>query len=159
MIYYEIIKPNNRNMAIEFIKNNWGSDIIVSRGLVHYAKDLEGFMALEDDKLCGLVTYRIDKSECEILTLDSLKEGCGIGTILIQKVIEVARNNNCTRVFLITSNDNIDAIRFYQKRRFDMVAVHRDAITEARKIKPQIPQYGCYDIEIKHEIEFEYKLN
>lgn len=159
MIYYEMIKSNNRDRVVDFIKNNWGSDIIVSRGIVHYANQLEGFMALEDDKLCGLITYRIDKSECEIITLDSLKEGCGIGTILIQKVIEIARNSNCTRVFLITTNDNIDAIRFYQKRKFDMVAVHRNAVTEARKLKPQIPQYGFYDIEIKHEVEFEYTLN
>ncbi len=93
-----------------------------------------------------------------IITLDSTKENIGIGSHLVSKVIEIAKGYNCKRVWLITTNDNIDAIRFYQTRKFDLCNIHRNMVTEARRIKPQIPRYGCYNIEIKHEIEFEYML-
>ncbi|MNV93512.1 hypothetical protein D3C71_1882140 [compost metagenome] len=61
-------------------------------------------------------------------------------------------------MWLITSNDNTRAIRFYQKRGLDLKAVHRDAITEARKLKPSIPLIGMDGIPIRHELEFELTL-
>ena len=108
--------------------------------------------------MCGLITYRVNGDECEIITLDSTIQGYGIGTELINKVIEIAELRKCRRVWLITTNDNIDAIKFYQKRKFDLINIHKNMVLEARKIKPQIPQYGYYGIEIKHELEFEYNL-
>lgn len=158
VITYEIIDQSNRENALNIIKESWGSNIIVSNGVAHDAKFLDGIMAKENGIPCGLITYLICNQECEIITLDSMKEGIGIGTTLINKVIEMAKKNQCKRAWLITTNDNIDAIRFYQKRSFDFVSVHRNMIVEARKIKPSIPQYGCYAIEIKHELEFEYIL-
>ena len=108
--------------------------------------------------MCGLITYKISDDECEIITLDSTSEGCGIGTELINRVVGIAELHKCRRVWLITTNDNVDAIRFYQKRMFDLVNIHKNMVLEARKIKPQIPTYGYYGIEIKHELEFEYNL-
>ena len=70
----------------------------------------------------------------------------------------MAKKNGCRRVWLITTNDNTYAIRFYQKRGFDMAAIHRNAINESRKIKPQIPLTGFDKIPILHEIEFEMML-
>jgi RimJ/RimL family protein N-acetyltransferase len=73
-------------------------------------------------------------------------------------VKEVARQHGCQRVWLITTNDNLNALRFYQKRGFELVAVHRRAIDEARKIKPEIPLIGEYGIPIRDEIELEIAL-
>jgi ribosomal protein S18 acetylase RimI-like enzyme len=87
-----------------------------------------------------------------------LTENCGIGSRLIEEVIKVARKNNCCRVWLITTNDNTRAIRFYQRRGFTMASIHINAIKESRKIKPQIPLLGFDDIPILHEIEFELRL-
>jgi hypothetical protein len=60
--------------------------------------------------------------------------------------------------WLITSNDNIRALRFYQRRGWDMVALYRNAVDESRKLKPEIPQRGDHDIPVRHEIEFELLL-
>ncbi|GAA4829218.1 GNAT family N-acetyltransferase [Paenibacillus vulneris] len=132
--------------------------MIVSRGRVHILQELPGFAAMIGDEIQGLITYHLREDECEIVSLDSRIEGKGLGTKLIQLVIEKARQKGCRRVWLITSNDNIKAIRFYQKRGFDLKAVYPDAITEARKIKPSIPWVGYDGIPVRHEVEFEYRV-
>jgi len=96
--------------------------------------------------------------ECEIVTLDSVTECRGIGTSLIVAVRKVAFRAGCKRVWLITTNDNVKTIRFYQRRGFVLVAVHRNAIDESRKLKPEIPRFGIDGIPIRDEIEMELIL-
>lgn len=62
-------------------------------------------------------------------------------------------------IYLITTNDNINVIRFYQKRRFDMVKIYLYALDVSRKLKPSIPVIGDFNITLKHEIEFEMDLS
>lgn len=149
------ITNHERNFITDYLSEEWGSSIIVTRGKIHNVNNLSGFIALIDGKIKGIVTYSIIESECEIVSLNSLLENQGIGTLLLNKVTEKAKSDKCRRVWLITTNDNIEAIRFYQKRGYDMAAMHRNAIIESRKIKPQIPLKGFDEIPIKHEIEFE----
>lgn len=132
--------------------------IVVSRGKVHRIHTLPGFAAMEGDSIKGLLTYQIHGNACEIVSLDSKEENQGIGTALIHLVIDCARERKCQRVWLVTTNENIRAIRFYQKRGFDMKRIHRFAVDEARKLKPSIPLYSEDGIPIRHEIEFEMRL-
>lgn len=141
--------------VIDFIKDNWGSGIMVVKGRVHNMELLPGYVALEDNKIIGLVTYNIDNEECEIVSLDSLYENKGLGSKLIEEIVKVAKKQECKRVWLITTNDNLKAMRFYQKRGFNMKALYLDAINEARKIKSEIPMIGYDGIPLLHEIEFE----
>jgi RimJ/RimL family protein N-acetyltransferase len=82
----------------------------------------------------------------------------GLGTQLVNKVIDEAKANGCHSVWLITTNDNSKAMRFYQKGGFEMVGFYKNGMHESRKLKPEIPEVGFDDIPIKHEIEFEYRL-
>ena len=88
--------------------------------------------------------------------LDSLVARQGVGTALLAAVQRAAREMTCTRLWLITTNDNVDAIRFYQRRGFVLSSIHPDALAESRKIKPQIPQIGNYGIPIRDELVFVY---
>jgi len=128
---------------------------MVAKGKVHYVDKLPSFVALNEGKIEGLLTYHIENGECEIVSLDSLKENQGIGSKLIDCVLSEAKKQGCKRVWLITTNDNLKAIRFYQKRGFNMVALYLNAVEKARKLKPEIPLYGFDGIPIMHEIEFE----
>jgi ribosomal protein S18 acetylase RimI-like enzyme len=132
--------------------------IVISRGKVHQLDQLPGFVAVCGESIVGLITFHMYNSDCEIVFLDSKAENQGIGSALIQLVRNTAERDGCMRLWLITSNDNIRAIRFYQKRGFDMKCIHRYAIDEARKIKPSIPVIGAEGIPVRHEIEFEILL-
>lgn len=131
---------------------------MVSRGRVHHIDTLPGFAALQDDRVVGLATYRIDGDECELTTIDSLSEGAGIGSALIDAVKDAVRQAGCKRLWLLTTNDNTPAIRFYQKRGFVLAALHRNAIEASRKLKPEIPLIGRDGIPIRDELELEMNL-
>jgi hypothetical protein len=102
-----------------------------------------------------LITYRLAGASCEIISLDSLRPGIGVGTALIDAVAVAARQTGCRRLWLITTNDNLNALGFYQKRGFVLAAVHPDAVAEARLLKPNIPLVGLNGIPLRDEIELE----
>jgi GNAT superfamily N-acetyltransferase len=154
----KMISSENREQINDFTSSHWFSTVMVVRGELVDMTILDGFVTCVDGKIIGLVTYKIKGNECEIMSLDSLMEKQGIGTTLVNKVIETARENNCTKIKLITTNDNINALRFYQKLGFDMAKLYHNALDISRKLKPSIPLLGEFDIPLKHEIEFEMDL-
>lgn len=153
------ITPEDRKTADALIKEEWAGPVIVSKGHAWDTSVLPGFVAIDDDNnLCGVVTYRFEGDECEITTLNSLKEKQGIGTDLINAVIHTAKDNHCRRLWLITTNDNTHAIRFYQCFGFSLREVHINALEKSRKLKLSIPLIGMDNIPLQHEFEFEIIL-
>jgi len=152
------ISSENRPQVNGFIVSHWFSTDMIVRGEIIDMTVLDGFVVYEGENILGLLTYKIDGTECEIIYLDSLSENQGIGTALVSKVIETAKKNACTKIKLITTNDNINAMRFYQKRGFDMVRIYHNALDVSRKLKPSIPLVGEFGIPLKHEIEFEMDI-
>lgn len=158
MVEIRPIDASIRAQIVAKIEEEWGSAILVSRGIVHRADLLDGFAAFSGRQLVGLVTYDVKGENCEIVSLDSWLEKQGIGGALLDSVVREARRRGCRRVWLITTNDNTAAIRYYQKRGFRMSALYLHAVAKARKLKPQIPIVGNDGIPIDHEIEFERLL-
>lgn len=146
--------PRLRQFWIE----HWGGEEMITRGNIYRPEQLDGFAVEEDEEWLGLLTYFIKDGECEVTSLDSLREGQGIGTKLLNAIIEEARKQNCKRVFLITTNDNLHALGFYQKRGFELADIHRGAVNESRRLKPSIPLIGYNDIPLRDEIELEMNL-
>lgn len=106
----------------------------------------------------GMVTYQIGEGLCEIVSLDSFIPQQGIGRSLVNAVIEIARQAGCKKILLVTTNDNLDAMAFYQKLGFQMVWVEPDAVTRSREIKPSIPMVAENGLPIRDEITFELKI-
>lgn len=142
----------------QFWKENWGDEFVVAHGVIYHPDGLDGFVALEGGEWVGEITYAFSGSECEIVSLDSLREGKGIGTKLINAVVEVAREQHCKRLFLVTTNDNLHALGFYQRRGFELARIHRAAMNVTRKLKPSIPLIGMNNIPLRDEIELEMNL-
>ena len=146
--------PRLRRFWVE----HWGGEIMIIHGEAYRPDQLDGFVVEEGDEWTGLITFVCKDGEMEVTSLDSLREGQGLGTKLLSRVIEAARKQKCNRVVLTTTNDNLNAIGFYQKRGFQLAAIHRGAVDEARKIKPGIPKIGNHGIPIRDEIELEMVL-
>ncbi|MBU0509102.1 GNAT family N-acetyltransferase [bacterium] len=147
-----------RPWATLVLTEHWGSPRVVTRGRIHHADDLPGFIARRGGEPVGLITYRLEAAEGEIVTLNSLDEQVGIGKKLVETVVETARRAGCRRLWLITTNDNLPALRFYQKRGFVLRAVYPGALDASRKLKPEIPTVGIGGIPLRDEIELELVL-
>ncbi|MEN6492276.1 MAG: GNAT family N-acetyltransferase [Rectinema sp.] len=151
-------KQNSDNAWItELLRRDWGGDFITTRGVKYSPRDLRGFIAENKQKVVGICLYNIKNEECEIVLLEAFIQYQGIGTGLLGKLRDQNRRENWKRMWLVTTNDNIDALRFYQKRGFELLKIHRNAISKSRKIKPTIPETGNYGISIRDEIELELK--
>jgi GNAT superfamily N-acetyltransferase len=135
------------------LETRWGGSDIVVRGEVHDAGRLPALVADRGGR-CGLITYRVVGEACLIVSLDAVEKGRGIGTRLVETLVDRARAAGCGRISVATTNDNLDALRFYQRRGFVIAAVHVGAIAAARRIKPAIPLVGEHGIPIRDEVEF-----
>ena len=148
----------DRPWALHLLQENWGSAIMVTRGKIHRVDELPGFIAIHDGKPAGLITYDIVGTQCEITSMNSLVEGQGIGSALVNAAKDAAVVAGCVRLWLTTTNDNTAALRFWQKLGFKLVAVYPDAVAQSRRIKPEIPLIGNDGIPIRDEIEIEMIL-
>ena len=150
--------PEDHSWITALLKEWWAGPVIETRGRLHQADQLPALVAETGSIPVGLVTYRIDANECEIISFNSLEENIGIGTALLRAVAEIARRSGCRRLWLLTTNDNTDVLRFYQKKGMHISAVYLDAIKESRKLKPGIPIVGNHGIPLRDEIELEMML-
>jgi len=151
------LNDSDRQWVTTLLREQWGDTLIVSRGRIHQADTLPGFVAIKDGEPVGLITYRIEGDGCEIVSLNSLIERIGIGSALIDAVKALVKANRA-RLWLITTNDNMNALRFYQKRGLRLVAVYPNAADHARTLKPSIPLIGLDGIPVRDEIELDFPL-
>lgn len=149
------IEEKDREWVKQALVNLWGSEEMVSRGKLIQLNDLPGFIAEEDGRKVGLVTCRIEGQKCEIVSINSLTPGKGIGNMLLGKVEETAEESGCKKLVVITTNDNQKALVFYEKNGFTITLVRKDIMEEYRKLKPEIPLMGIDGILLTDEIELE----
>lgn len=152
------VDANDREWIARLITERWGAEFIVAHHQVYHCGNLPGFVAVRGQERAGLLTYKIVGDECEVVSLDSLEPCGGIGTGLMDAVRAAALKSKCKRLWLVTTNDNMNALRFYQKRGFTLVKVNRNAIESARKLKP-VPLVGADGIPLQDEIELEMMLD
>jgi GNAT superfamily N-acetyltransferase len=152
------IRAADRSWAKNFLIERWGSDRMVAHSAIYYPAELEGFLALQDGEPAGYATYDIVGDSCEIVFIDSGPQHRGIGTALLEAIKRLALERDCNRLWLITTNDNLDALRFYQRRGFHLTALTPNAVDASRLLKPEIPLAGDFGIPLRDELELEMTL-
>jgi GNAT superfamily N-acetyltransferase len=153
------IKPTDsadRAWIVALLKEEWGSQLVAAHGCLIDAGELPGFVAWIDGERVGLATYQFEHGACEIVSLNS--HVIGTGQPLIEAVKGIAIEQGYRRLWLITTNDNLSALRFYQRIGFRLKAVYPNALEVSRKLKPSIPMIGIGGIPIRDEIELEMAL-
>ena len=154
------ILPTDRDELTDHVVDDWGSTNVATRGRLVDVTTHAGFMAEDFGEWLGYATYELRGGELEISTLSTEHRRRGAGSALIAACVRAAVDAKATRVWLITTNDNIPAIRFYQRRGFVLVALHPGSVDEMRRtIKPEIGLLGADDIPIRDEIELELPVD
>ena len=154
----KIIRDSDLDTVLEIVTRLWGDAIMVVHGDVFHIADLLGLKAVIEDQIVGILHYHIRDRECEILTLASLIEGQGIGSTLLREIETIAQTAGCEKLSLITTNDNLHALGFYQRRGFHLAALYPGQLMRAREIKPSIPLVGDNNIPIRDELKLEKSI-
>lgn len=147
------LRDQERDWLREVLSEHWGDELIVGRGRVRRIEELTAIVALDDDERVGVLTYVLDREVAEIVTIDALREGAGVGGTLIEAVAAAARAAGARRLLVMATNDNLRALRFYQRKGFRLHELRVGALEEARRSKPSIPPIGHDGIPITDEID------
>jgi ribosomal protein S18 acetylase RimI-like enzyme len=159
MIDVRPLTDSYRSWAVQVETESWSMPVVARLGELVDPTQLPGFIALLDGARAGLASYAVHGNECELVTIQSLREGHGVGRALLDAVRDAAVEAGCIRLWLITTNDNLRALELYQRWGMEIVAFHRHAVTEARRrLKPSIPERSAQGIPITHELELELRL-
>ncbi|TDD01893.1 GNAT family N-acetyltransferase [Nonomuraea deserti] len=153
------IGPDDTEAVARVLSESWGGTTVIAlgRGELVDAVELPGFVAESGGEVAGVLTYLDRDGSVEIVTVDAVLSGQGVGRALLDAVRALASERGMARLTLITTNDNTHALRFYQRYGFDLVALHRNAADEARELKPAIPAESD-GIPIRHYLELELAL-
>jgi GNAT superfamily N-acetyltransferase len=151
-------RDDERAWLEDLLVRRWSSTEVVARGRVYDAAALPALVARIEERPVGLATYSVDGDECELVTIDSTEPGRGVGTALVDAVREAALDAGCKRLVLITTNDNTEALRFYQRRGFRLTGLRPGAVDEARRLKPGIALHDASGVPIHDEIELALEL-
>jgi len=145
--------------AVATFLDRHGSLVVARHGELLDATDRPSLIAEDQGRMVGLLTYVVDGTDCEVLTLHADPPRTGVGSELIEAAADVAASRGCSRLWLITTNDNVDALRFYQRRGFRLVGLHPGAVDRSRReLKPQIPELATNGIPIRDELDLERPL-
>jgi GNAT superfamily N-acetyltransferase len=147
------ISEGDRPMLAWLVTELWGSELIAVHGASLRPAELGGFIAERSRRVVGLLTYQLVGNMLEIVTLNAIDRRVGIGTMLIEAAVGKARRFGCREIRLTTTNDNVDALRFYQRRGFRLAELRPGAVDQSRQLKPQIPRTGDYGIPLHDEID------
>jgi GNAT superfamily N-acetyltransferase len=158
MIEVRPIEKKDIPLIHEIASEMWGSNIVAAHLELYDVDDLPGFAAFINGDIVGFLHFKIKGDSCEILTLASLREGKGAGSVLINAIEHLARSKSCTLLHLVTTNDNLHALGFYQRRGFHLSQLYPGRVEFERKLKPSIPEIGDGGIPIRDEIRLEKSL-
>ncbi|HWG11837.1 MAG TPA: GNAT family N-acetyltransferase [Streptosporangiaceae bacterium] len=147
------VGDGDRPMIAWLMLQLWGSALQVVHQTVYQPAELPGLIAERGGRVVGLLTFHVAGGVLEVVTLNALERRAGVGTLLMEAVAAEARQRRCQEIRLTTTNDNLDAIRFYQRRGLRLVALRPGAVDQARAERPEIPPTGDYGIPLRDEID------
>ena len=158
MIRVRPMELADRPWVNRLLEDAFADATVARKGVLIDASVLPGFVATEGGRPVGFLTYDAAHGECEVVAIISVEEGRGIGRALMDAAHEHAVAAGYRRLWVVTTNDNTRALRFYQLWGMDLCAFYRHAVRRSRRVKPSLPERGADGILLEHEFEFELLL-
>ena len=157
-VEFEIRPITDRAFLDELLRLRWSGGALMLRGKIVHPKDVEALAAYHEGRLAGVATWRLEGPVIYLVTLNNITEQRGVGVALLAAIVKLGREKGSGLLRVIVTNDNLNALGFYQRRGFRIVAVHPGAIDTIRALLPGIPTMGANRIPMRDEIELEIEL-
>jgi ribosomal protein S18 acetylase RimI-like enzyme len=157
-VWCRALTSSDRRWVRTILVRNWTSTTVARRGELIDAMRLRGFVAVVGGQRAGVALVDVRDGDFEVVAISTSRPRRGIGSALMQQCVDDARALGCTRVWLVTTNNNVGAIAFYEQLGMTLCAVRRGAVSEARALKSSIPLLDSHGVPIDDELEFELTL-
>jgi GNAT superfamily N-acetyltransferase len=155
---FDIHPLTDRAFLEELLRLRWSGGALMLRGKIIHPRDVEALAAYHDGKLAGVATWLMEGPVIYLATLNNISGQRGVGMALLEAMKEFGREKRAALLRVIVTNDNLNALGFYQRRGFRIIAVSPGAIDTIRSLMPNIPDIGANRIPIRDEIELEIAL-
>jgi GNAT superfamily N-acetyltransferase len=133
MIRVRPIERGNRPWVVRRLEVAFGGVTVARKGVLIDASVLPSFVATDrSGRPVGLLTYDVAHGECEVVAIVSTTIGRGVSRTLMDAAHDHAGSSGCRHLWLITTNDNALAFRFYQMWGMDLCVFHRHGAPLAR---------------------------
>jgi ribosomal protein S18 acetylase RimI-like enzyme len=157
-VEFEIRPITDRAFLEELLRLRWSDGALILRGKIIHPKDVDALAAYHDGRLAGVATWRLEGPILYLATLNNISEQRGVGVALLDAMMELGRRKGSALMRVIVTNDNLNALGFYQRRGFRMIALHPGAVDTIRTLMPNVPTMGANRIPMRDEIELEIDL-
>lgn len=157
-VAFDIRPITDRAFLDELLRLRWSGGALILKGKIVHPKDVEALAAYHDGRLAGVATWRLEGPVMYLATLNNITEQRGVGVALLDAMMRLGREKGSALLRVIVTNDNLNALGFYQRRGFHIVAIHPGAIETIRTLMPNIPVIGANRIPMRDEIELEIAL-
>lgn len=162
----EIMNTNTLDKAIvdNFLKEKEIDKNVIAKGKIYNLDNLDAFMlfegiyALGENDPKGIAYYKVGVRGMEIVKIYTITEDDRIKNILLKKLIEKAKEEGCSRIWSLVTNDKVETMEFLQRNGFEMKMLHENLIEEMRKNNLNVYEYGLNGIKISHGLEFVYEF-
>ncbi|MBE0417695.1 MAG: GNAT family N-acetyltransferase [Coriobacteriia bacterium] len=152
------VKAGDRAWVRDFGTERWGSDLVAYSYACYVPSELDGLVAELDGEPSGLLTFVREDSTLHIVSLDARVRSVGVGTALLDAAARLATDEGRRFLRVTTTNDDLDSLRFYQRRGFRLVDLMCGGADAARLLKPQIPRVGEHGIPRRDEVVLEREV-
>ena len=155
---FEIKPITDRSFLDELLRLRWSGGAVMLRGKIVHPKDVEAMAAYREGRLAGVATWRLEGPVFYLVTLNNISEQRGVGVALLEAMMALGREKGSALLRVIVTNDNLNALGFYQRRGFRIVGVSPGVIDAIRTLMPNVPTMGQNRIPMRDEIELEIAL-
>ncbi len=141
----------------EMVKLFWGDPKQLMFNQSFIVTEYPAIVVKNNGKLVGFISYTpFDDDAVLILALGILPQfqGCGIGKELVAHIEKIAQKQGHQRLLVVTTNDNLPALAFYQRIGFQLYEVVPNVV--AQKLGGLYP--GIADIPIRDELRLQKRV-
>jgi GNAT superfamily N-acetyltransferase len=131
----------DRDWARAWVTEEWGLPVVSPSGVYDDPAGLEGFVAEHGGRPAGLLLHRIADGRCEVVALVVRERRRGHGRALMEAARAAAQDSGCPRVWLITTDENPEALAFYRSLGMAESQRHLNFVDTVRRSKPESTGY------------------
>jgi GNAT superfamily N-acetyltransferase len=153
------LADEDRPWVAEVCRRRFGAETVAARGRLHRPAGLPGLVAWEQGRRAGALCFCEEPGGAELVLLVGEPPGRGAGSALLEALAALGMERGWPRLRLLVTNDNTVALRFYQRRGWELVALHAGEVDRDRELKPEIPERGLDGIPIRHLLELHRGLS